>query len=107
MAQNAQWVLDYHGPYPGDHASVLDNKCDIISLWGRFQVERYLNMHHVIMDRQYLGMHLPCETLIWTDWLETENFPLAMWYAQERSAMAGIPSMDWPTQSHWISGEKM
>ncbi len=34
MAQNAQWVLDYHGPYPGDHGSVLDNKCDIISPWG-------------------------------------------------------------------------
>ncbi len=59
------------------------------------------------MDRRYLGMHLPCETLIWTDWLETENFLLAMWYAQERSIMAGIPSMDWPAQSHWISGEKM
>ncbi len=61
----------------------------------------------MITDKFYLGTHLLYETLIWMDWLETENFPLAMWYAQERSVIAGIPSMDWPLQSHWISGEKM
>ncbi|PBK73739.1 hypothetical protein ARMSODRAFT_972126 [Armillaria solidipes] len=70
-------------------------------------VERYSDMHHLIMDKHYLGTHLPYETLIWMDWLETENFPLAMWYAQERSVIPGIPLMDWPPQSHWISGEKM
>ncbi|SJL14216.1 uncharacterized protein ARMOST_17672 [Armillaria ostoyae] len=107
VAQNAQWVLDYHGPYPGDHPNILNNKCDIISPWRRFQVERYSDTHHLITDKHYLGTHLLYETLIWTDWLETENFPLAMWYAQERSVIAGIPSMDWPPQSHWISGEKM
>ncbi len=66
VAQNAQWVLDYHGPYPGDHWSVLNNKCDIISPWGRFYVEKYLDTHHVITDRHYLGTHLLYETLIWT-----------------------------------------
>ncbi|KAK0238761.1 hypothetical protein EDD85DRAFT_950946 [Armillaria nabsnona] len=34
VVQNAQWVLEYHGPYPGDHWSVFNNKCDIISPWG-------------------------------------------------------------------------
>ncbi|SJL12635.1 uncharacterized protein ARMOST_16064 [Armillaria ostoyae] len=107
VAQNAQWVLDYHGPYPGDHPSVLNDRCDILSPWGRFHVERYSDTHHLIMDKRYQGTHLPCETLIWTDWLEKENFPLAMWYAQERSVIAGIPSSDWPALSHWVSSGKM
>ncbi len=37
VAQNAMWLLDTHGPYPGDHHLVLRNWCELVSPMGRFR----------------------------------------------------------------------
>ncbi|KAK0228954.1 hypothetical protein IW262DRAFT_1230188, partial [Armillaria fumosa] len=90
IAQHLQWILDTHSPYPGDHPDVLSCKWSITSPLGRFNTYRVSETHHLVWDTWHDGPDEVGEFLLPTAWLEGSEFNVALWYALERSKLAGI-----------------
>ncbi|KAF8997652.1 hypothetical protein BDZ89DRAFT_1254923 [Hymenopellis radicata] len=54
------------------------------------------------IDSYYYDTELPSEIEIRTSWLETPDFCIVQWYADERSRMNGLtPHLDWPVGAPW------
>ncbi|KAK0477257.1 hypothetical protein IW261DRAFT_1420981 [Armillaria novae-zelandiae] len=81
VAQNAMWLLDTHGPYPGDHHVVLKNGCELLSPMGRFKVYQVSETHHAVTDTRYYNTYQQEALTIPTAWLEIEDFSVVLWYA--------------------------
>ncbi|KAK0421462.1 hypothetical protein EV421DRAFT_1669593, partial [Armillaria borealis] len=80
VGQNAQWLLDHHGFYPGDHLEALTTQ-GISSPYGQFHVNRILDTHHSVTDRLYWMTDEDEDLIIPTLWLEREGFNMVLWYA--------------------------
>ncbi len=101
LANTAEYHLNSCAPYPGEAEPILTN-------WDRIIVYRISPTHHIIVDSYYYDTELPSEIEIRTSWLETPDFCIVQWYADERGRMNGLtPHLDWPVGAPWNGAGRM